>query len=43
MPHPDSFKACQTLTVGNKTYSYYSLADAEKNGLKGISRLPFSM
>jgi aconitate hydratase len=41
--HPDSFKACQTLTVGDKQYTYYSLADAEKNGLKGVSKLPFSM
>src|SRR3954470_17975034 len=40
---PNSFNACQTLTVGDKKYTYYSLADAEKNGLKGISRLPFSM
>jgi aconitate hydratase len=29
--------------VGTKTYVYYSLPVAEKNGLKGISRLPFSM
>src|SRR5439155_1432353 len=29
--------------VGSKTYAFYSLAAAEKNGLKGISRLPFSM
>src|SRR5215203_7070131 len=43
MPHPDSFKACQSLTAGDKKYTYYSLADAEKNGLKGISKLPFSM
>ena len=28
---------------GTKTYAYYSLPAAEKNGLKGISRLPFSM
>ncbi len=32
-----------TLKVGAKTYAYYSLPVAEKNGLKGISRLPFSM
>ena len=29
--------------VGAKTYDYYSLPDAEKNGLAGISRLPFSL
>jgi aconitate hydratase len=39
----DSFRCCKTLKVGSKTYAYYSLAAAEKNGLKGISRLPFSM
>ncbi len=39
----DSFRCCKTLKVGSKTYAYYSLAAAEKNGLKGIARLPFSM
>src|SRR5215203_5606546 len=39
----DSFRCCQSLKVGSKTYAYYSLPLAEKNGLKGISRLPFSM
>jgi len=39
----DSFKCQKTLKVGGKTYVYYSLPAAEKNGLKGISRLPFSM
>ncbi|MGL4243507.1 MAG: aconitase family protein, partial [Beijerinckiaceae bacterium] len=39
----DSFKCRKKLKVGAKTYHYYSLKDAEKNGLKGISRLPFSM
>ena len=39
----DSFKCARTLKVGTKSYIYYSLPAAEKNGLKGISRLPFSM
>ena len=39
----DSFKCCRTLKVGSKSYAYYSLPVAEKNGLKGISRLPYSM
>jgi aconitate hydratase len=39
----DSFNCARTLKVGAKTYAYYSLPVAEKNGLKGISRLPFSM
>lgn len=43
MPSLDSFKCQKTLKVGGKTYVYYSLPTAEKNGLKGISRLPYSM
>ena len=39
----DSFKCLKPLKVGSKTYAYYSLPVAEKNGLKGISRLPFSL
>jgi aconitate hydratase len=39
----DSFRCCRALKVGSKTYAYYSLPAAEKNGLKGISRLPFSL
>ncbi|MEO0329716.1 MAG: aconitate hydratase AcnA [Pseudomonadota bacterium] len=39
----DSFKCKTTMTVNNKEFVYYSLAEAEKNGLKGISRLPFSL
>jgi aconitate hydratase len=43
VPSLDSFKAKRTLTVGDAQYDYYSLAAAEKNGLDGISRLPFSL
>ena len=39
----DSFKSRKTLKVGTKSYIYYSLAAAEKNGLKDISKLPYSM
>lgn len=39
----DSFKCRTTLSVDDKEYVYYSLEAAEKNGLPGISRLPFSM
>ncbi|MCA3574820.1 MAG: aconitate hydratase AcnA [Aestuariivirga sp.] len=39
----DSFKCRKTLKVGTKTYTYFSLKAAEKNGLKGISRLPYSL
>src|SRR5438270_3937889 len=43
MPSLDSFKCRKKLTVGTREYHYYSLKTAEKNGLKGISNLPFSM
>ena len=39
----DSYKCRKTLKVGTKTYHYFSLPQAEKNGLKGISKLPYSM
>ncbi len=39
----NSFKARQTLQVGGKSYTYFSIPEAEKNGLKGVSRLPVSL
>jgi len=39
----DSFKCRKTLSVDGKPYVYYSLPEAEKNGLAGISKLPYSM
>ncbi|MGQ7792423.1 aconitate hydratase AcnA [Faunimonas sp. B44] len=39
----DTFNARRTLDVGGKSYDYFSLTEAEKNGLPGISRLPFSL
>nr|WP_225873960.1 aconitate hydratase AcnA [Terrihabitans soli] len=39
----DSFKCRRTLTAAGKTYVYYSLIEAEKNGLSGISKLPVSL
>ena len=39
----DSFKSRKKLTVGAKTYEYFSLKAAEKNGLHGASQLPYSM
>ncbi len=39
----DSFKSRKKLKVGSKSYIYYSLKEAEKNGLTGISALPNSM
>ena len=42
-PNSDSFKSFKSLAVGSTSYDYYSLAEAEKNGLAGISRLPYSL
>jgi aconitate hydratase len=39
----DSFKCRKSLKVGSKTYTYFSLKAAEKNGLNGISKLPYSL
>jgi aconitate hydratase len=39
----DSFKCRRTLKVGKRAYDYFSLKEAEANGLSGISRLPFSL
>ena len=43
LPAIDSYKCRSTLTVNGKDYVYYSLTEAEKNGLEGVSALPFSM
>jgi aconitate hydratase len=43
MPSLDSFQTRRTLTVGDKTYAYYSLQAAEEAGLSGVARLPVSM
>ena len=39
----DSFKSRKTLKAAGRTYTYYSLIEAEKNGLSGIARLPASL
>ena len=38
MTSVNSFKSKSTLTVGGKTYTYYSIEQAEKNGLKGAPK-----
>ncbi|HEY4029586.1 MAG TPA: aconitate hydratase AcnA [Caulobacteraceae bacterium] len=43
MPYIDSLQTRKDLTVGDKTYQYYSLAAAEAAGLKDVSKLPVSM
>jgi aconitate hydratase len=43
MKSKNSFKSLSKLNVGNKEYNYYSLPEAEKNGLEGINKLPKSL
>ena len=39
----NSFNCIKKLNVNGKDYNYFSLAEAEKNGLSGISKLPNSL
>ena len=39
----NSYKALKSININSKDYKYYSLVEAEKNGLTGISRLPKSL
>ena len=39
----NSFKSLDTITCSDKVYKIFSLKEAEKNGLSGISRLPKSL
>ncbi|MBR2690713.1 MAG: aconitate hydratase AcnA [Aquamicrobium sp.] len=39
----DSFNCRRTLTAGGGEYVYFDLTEAEKNGLAGVSKLPYSM
>ncbi len=39
----DSFKSRQTLTAGGQTVTVYNLLEAERNGLEGVSKLPYSL
>ena len=42
-PSLDSFKCRRTLKVDGDKYDYFSLKEAEANGLTGIASLPFSL
>ncbi len=42
-PSLDSFKCRRTLKADGEKYDYFSLKEAEANGLPGISNLPFSL
>ena len=39
----DSFNCRATLEVNGKSYEYFSLKQAEANGLEGLSKLPYSL
>ena len=39
----NSFNCLKELSINGKNYSFYSLNEAEKNGLDGINRLPKSV
>ena len=43
MHSKNSFQSKKKLTVGKQNYNIYSLPEAEKNGLEGISKLPKSL
>ena len=39
----NSFNSKSTININNKDYTYYSISEAEKNGLEGVSKLPKSL
>ena len=39
----NSFKSLDKLIISGKTYHFYNLNKAEKNGLKNIKKLPKSL
>ena len=39
----NSFKSLSKISINGKNYKYFSLKEAEKNGLEGISKLPKSI
>ena len=39
----NSYKSLASINIDGKNYKYFSLAEAEKNGLTGISKLPKSI
>jgi len=41
--HKNSFNSLKKININGKDYYYYSLIEAEKNGLTGISKLPKSI
>ncbi len=39
----NSYNSLKTININGHDYKYYSISEAEKNGLNGISRLPKSL
>ena len=39
----NSYKSLKKISINGKDYNFYSFKEAEKNGLKGISKLPKSL
>ncbi len=39
----NSYNSLKKINISNKEYNYYSLSEAEKNGLDGINKLPKSL
>jgi len=39
----NSFNSKSKININNQEYTYYSIAEAEKNGLEGVSKLPKSL
>ncbi|WP_428079729.1 aconitate hydratase AcnA [Candidatus Pelagibacter sp.] len=39
----NSYNSLKKISIDNKEYNYYSLSEAEKNGLDGINKLPKSL
>ena len=39
----NSYNSLKSITIQNKNYKYFSIPEAEKNGLKGINKLPKSL
>ena len=41
--HQDTFKSKKSLDVDGKTYQYFSLNEASKNGIGDLTKLPYSL
>ena len=39
----NSYNSLKSISIDNKNFKFYSLNEAEKNGLDGISKLPKSL